>query len=272
MDNPAMDLILDVAIQAAKQAGDIIQLAAKDLTNLNVEQKSLHDYVSEVDRESESTITAIIKKHFPDHKVLGEEYGETGGDHSGFQWVVDPLDGTTNFLRSIPHYAVSIGVMSADVLQHAVVFDPVKCELFTASQGQGAYLNGQAINVSNAHSVRGSLLSTGVPFSGQPLANIDAFKDSMLGLLAQDTSGIRRLGSAALDLAYVAAGRYDGFWEGYLQLWDIAAGTLLVQEAGGIVTDLNGQDSHLTSGNVLAAAPQVHVGMLKVTQENYGAI
>lgn len=264
-----MDSILEVAVHAAKQAGSLIQSAAKDLSNLNVEQKSLHDYVSEVDRESESVITTIISKHFPEHGVLGEEYGDTGQSTSDVQWVVDPLDGTTNFLRSIPHYAVSIGVMSDNVVQHAVVFDPVKDEMFSASRGQGARLNDQPIEVSGATSVRGTLLSTGVPFSGQAADNLDAFTNTMRGLLAQDISGIRRLGSAALDLAYVAAGRYDGYWEGYLKIWDIAAGALLVQEAGGVVTDLHGQDLHLVSGNILAGGSNVHADMLKVTNVMY---
>ena len=264
-----MDSMIDVAIDAARQAGLHIQSAARDLSKLHVEQKSLHDYVSEVDRESESIISNVINQHFPTHRMLGEEHGEIGQQGSDVLWVVDPLDGTTNFLRSIPHYAVSIGVMSAEVLQHAVVFDPVKDEMFSASRGKGARLNGEGIRVSDATSVRGTLLATGVPFNGKATANIDAFADTMLNLLAKDTSGIRRLGSAALDLAYVAAGRYDGFWEGYLQIWDIAAGTLLVEEAGGVVTDLHGQDRHLVSGNVLAACTKVHADMLEVTKEMY---
>jgi len=159
--------------------------------------------------------------------------------------------------------------MSDNALQYAVVYDPVKDEMFSASRGQGTRLNNARIQVSGANSVRGTLLATGVPFSGHAADNIDAFTNTMRGLLSQETSGIRRLGSAALDLAYVAAGRYDGFWEGYLQVWDIAAGTLLVEEAGGIVTDLQGQDLHLVSGNVLAASPKVHADMLKVTRSNY---
>ena len=264
-----MDSILEVAVHAAQQAGLLIQSAAKDLSKLKIEQKSLHDYVSEVDRESELIISKIITERFPEHRVLGEEYGDTGKNASDFQWVVDPLDGTTNFLRSIPHYAVSIGVMSVGVLQHAVVYDPVKNEMFSASRGQGARLNGQTIQVSQAVSARGGLFATGVPFSGKATDNIDSFTNTMRGLLAKETSGIRRLGSAALDLAYVAAGRYDGYWEGYLNIWDIAAGTLLVQEAGGLVTDLYGQDSHLVSGNVLAASPMVHADMLSVTEVMY---
>ena len=264
-----MDSILVVAKHAAQQAGLFIQTAAKDLSVLNVEQKSLHDYVSEVDREAELIITNLIKQHFPKHRVLGEEYGDSGQHDCDYQWLVDPLDGTTNFLRSIPHYAVSIGVMSAGVLEHGVVFDPLKNEMFSASRGKGARLNGNLMRVSQTQSVHGSLLSTGIPFSGPAMQNIAGFSNTMCDLLDQDISGIRRLGSAALDLAYVAAGRYDGFWEGYLQLWDIAAGVLLVQEAGGLVTDLNGKDSHLFSGNVLAANAMVHADMLKVTRVNY---
>lgn len=263
-----MHEILKVAISAAKAGGDVITLGANKLGSLTVEQKSLHDYVSEVDRNSENAIREIILSSFPDHQIIGEEYGVIG-KNTGVQWVIDPLDGTTNFLRAIPHYAVSIGVMVDAVLEHAVVYDPAKNELYRASRGQGAFLNNELIRVSNIESARGGLYSTGVPFSGDNLAEVDSFTSTMLGLLSVETSGLRRLGAAALDLAYVAAGRYDGFWEAKLKLWDIAAGALLVQEAGGVVSDLHGRNQYLSSGDIVAASPKVHSELVEISSANY---
>jgi len=264
-----MKPILEVAMQAAKKAGDVIQYAARDLTTLNVEEKSLHDYVSEVDRESEQIIAKHIQSVFPEHQILGEEYGERGGHISDYQWVIDPLDGTTNFLRAIPHYAVSIGVLLNGELCDAVVYDPAKEELFTASYGKGSFLNGRAIVVSSSGSIAGALLATGIPFSGFNFEHVHCFTHSMVGLLNKRTSGIRRLGAAALDLAYVAAGRYDGFWEANLKPWDIAAGTLLVTEAGGVVSDLQGGQDYLNSGHIVAANSAVHPEMIEVTCKAY---
>jgi len=245
-----MKNILDVAIQAAGTAGAMIQEAARDLSGLKIEQKSLNDYVSDVDRRAENIIRRHIEEAFPRHQMLGEEFGLQGANGSEYQWIVDPLDGTTNFLRSIPHYAVSIAVLKNKQIEYAVVFDPAKNELFTAVRGDGAYLNGERFFVNARPSIEGALLSTGIPFNGETLANVDAFTSAMTLLLQKKTSGIRRLGAAALDLAYVAAGRYDGFWEANLQKWDIAAGVLLVSEAGGLVSDFNGQSDFLESGNV----------------------
>jgi myo-inositol-1(or 4)-monophosphatase len=268
-DNAKMNSILDVAIQAAKLAGKSIQAAAVDISALNIEQKTLHDYVSEVDRESERIVVQKIQSEFPTHQIIGEEFGQQGSANAEFQWIIDPLDGTTNFLRSIPHYAVSIGVRKSGELEHAVVFDPAKNELFVASRGQGATLNGKPIQVAQLSSIRGALLSTGVPFSGKNLEEIDAFTATMTDLLALQTSGVRRLGAAALDLAYVAAGRYDGFWEAKLKVWDIAAGILLVEEAGGKVSDLKGEGDYFESGNIVAANSAVHDTMVSITKTNY---
>lgn len=264
-----MTSIKIVAEQAARLAGDFIQQAASNISALHIEQKSLHDYVSEVDRGAEQIIVKTIRKAFPDHRILGEEYGLLGESSAEYHWVVDPLDGTTNFLRSIPHYAVSIAVLRRGELVHAVVFDPAKNDFFYAGKGQGAYLNGDQISVSNSASIQGALLATGVPFSGENLAHIDSFTKTMVGLLECQTSGIRRLGAAALDLAYVAAGRYDGFWEANLQTWDIAAGALLVSEAGGKVSGLQGDDRFLQTGHILAANVPVHGDMLKITSSHY---
>ena len=263
-----MHEILKVAISAARAGGDIIKCSANKLDNLNVEQKSLHDYVSEVDRNSENAIRETILSAFPEHQIIGEEYG-TFGDNTNVQWVIDPLDGTTNFLRAIPHYAVSIGVIVGATLEHAVVFDPAKNELYRASRGQGAFLNDTRIQVSNIESARGGLYSTGVPFGGDNLAEVDSFTATMLDLLSIETSGLRRLGAAALDLAYVAAGRYDGFWEAKLKVWDIAAGALLVEEAGGTVSDLHGRNQFLASGDIVAASPKAHSELVKISSKNY---
>lgn len=263
-----MKNILDIAKQAARKGGDIITQGASNLSSLNVEQKRLHDYVSEIDRDSENAIKKHILNTYPDHQVLGEEYGVDGAD-SNVQWIVDPLDGTTNFLRGIPHYAVSIGVLVNGVLEHSVVFDPAKDELFSASRGKGAFLNGKKIKTSGLESIRGGLYATGVPFSGENLEKIECFTNAMIGILNTHTSGIRRLGSAALDLAYVAAGRYDGFWEANLQIWDIAGGVLLVTEAGGLVSGLQGDSNYLSSGHILAATSGAHQALVDITSENY---
>lgn len=263
-----MESLIEVAKCAARMGGDVINAGAEDLSQLNVEQKTLHDYVSEVDRNSEKSISQTILDCFPDHQILGEEYGQVGRG-AEVQWVIDPLDGTTNFLRGIPHYAVSIGVLIEGELEHAVVYDPVKNEMFCASKGQGATLNGSLIEVSSARTLRGGLFATGVPFSGDNLHRVDCFTNTMVDLLDCHTSGIRRLGSAALDLAYVAAGRYDGYWEAKLKIWDIAGGALLVREAGGIVSDLQGSNAYLNNGHIVAAPNGVHQDLLEITSRNY---
>lgn len=263
-----MQTLLDVAKHAARLGGEIINQGAQDLSNLRVEQKTLHDYVSEIDRNSEKAVSKAILDVFPGHQIIGEEYGKVGANDD-VQWIVDPLDGTTNFLRGIPHYAVSIGVLVNQKLEHAVVYDPAKNEMFCASRGEGASLNGVAIKVSSLNSVRGGLFATGVPFSGDNLANVEKFTDTMVDLLQQHTSGIRRLGSAALDLAYVAAGRYDGYWEANLKIWDIAGGTLLVKEAGGQVSDFHGKEGYFSSGDIVAAPNAVHPQLLEIASRNY---
>jgi len=269
MTSPPMVSLKDVATMAARRAGEFIRAASRDLSSLRVEQKSLHDYVSQVDRGAEQRIVSTIQSHFPEHAILGEEFGRQGPNNADFCWVIDPLDGTTNFLRGVPHFAVSIGVLHGASIECGVVFDPVKDELFCAVKGEGATLNDGKIQVSERASITGALLSTGVPFSGENLSRLDSFTNTMSGLLQCQTSGLRRLGAAALDLAYVAAGRYDGFWEASLNRWDIAAGILLVTESGGKVSSLDGGDDYLESGNILAATPAVHTDMLSVTQVNY---
>jgi len=264
-----MSPYLETAILAARDAGEYIRQAAADIGLLHIEQKSLHDYVSEVDRTAESKIAKVLGQRFPDHSMVGEEFGLRGANSAAYQWVIDPLDGTTNFLRSIPHYAVSIALLHKGQIVTAIVYDPAKDDMFTAEQGKGAFLNGHAISINNLSNIKGALLSTGIPFSGKNLDQISSFTHTMEGLLAEQTSGIRRLGAAALDLAYTACGRYDGFWEANLNIWDIAAGVLLVTEAGGVVTDLQGGQSQIISGNILAANSNVHADMLAITSKYY---
>ena len=275
-ENASPTDFMEVAIQAARSAGEFIASHKNKISQLKISEKSLHDYVSEVDRQSEKIISDFILTRFPEHALLGEEHGQQGklkGEQKAnlrlHQWVVDPLDGTTNFLRSIPHYAVSIALLIDGRPEVAVVYDPVKQDLFQAQKGRGALLNGETICVKRRAHMQGSLLATGVPFSGRPMKNIASFTACMQDILAIKTSGIRRLGAAALDLAYVACGRYDGYWESGLQSWDIAAGILLVTEAGGTVTDLRGNHTYFETGDVLAASPNVHGDMLSVTAKHY---
>ena len=257
-----MHPMLNTAIMAARQAGDIIARSADRIDTLQIETKDVNDFVSEVDRNAEYVIIDILKKAYPDHAFLGEEGGFQGETKAEYEWIIDPLDGTTNFLYGIPHYAVSIALKHRGKLYQAVIYDPIKDDLFTASKGQGATLNSRRIRVRNRRDMQGALLTTGVPYRTDQQHLVDPYLDSMKALLP-DTSGVRRPGAASLDLAYVAAGRYDGFWEFSLHEWDIAAGVLMVQEAGGMISDLKGGNSHLKTGNIVAASPKVFKEMIK---------
>jgi myo-inositol-1(or 4)-monophosphatase len=265
-----MHPMLNMAIKAAHEAGDIIARSADRIDQLQIDNKDRNDFVTEVDRAAEDTIIGILKKAYPDHSFLGEESGKHEGtktsasqnDSSHYEWIIDPLDGTTNFLHSIPHYAVSIALKKDGKLDQAVIYDPMKDDLFYASRGGGAFLNKRRIRVSKRLSLTNALLTTGFPYLDAHNENIDNYFNT-LKVLMVNTAGIRRPGSASLDLAYVAAGRYDGFWEFALNEWDIAAGILIVQEAGGLVGDLKGGNSHLETGNIVAASPKVFKDMVK---------
>ena len=257
------DRFLNVAKDAAQAAGQLIRDGARNKASLNIEQKELNDFVSDVDRGAERLIRETISGVFPDHLLIGEEYGRSSLEENKFEWIIDPLDGTTNFVRGIPHYAVSIALKVNQRLVLGVVYDPAKDEMFEAYRGHGAKLNGRRIHVSERKTVSGSLLSTGVPFNGVSLKNLSSFTNALTRLLEQQTSGIRRLGSAALDLAYVASGRYDGFWEANLKPWDIAAGVLLVSEAGGQVSDFKGQQDFLDSGHIVASGLPMHASLVE---------
>ena len=253
-----MHPMLNIAVKAARAAGNIIARHVDRIDSLNIETKSRNDWVSEVDRMAEEEIIRQISRAYPQHGILAEETGSKEGNE--YQWIIDPLDGTTNFLHGFPQYAVSIALKYRDTLDQAVVYDPFKQELFTASKGNGAALNGRRIRVTGLRNLDGALLGTGIPFRDEQ--DLELYLETMKVLLP-GTAGVRRAGSAALDLAYVAAGRIDGFWEFKLNPWDMAAGVLLIQEAGGIVTDLNGRNKYMESGNVLAGGLKVHTSMLK---------
>jgi myo-inositol-1(or 4)-monophosphatase len=253
-----MHPMLNIAVRASRAAGDIIVRYMNRIDSLTVTEKSLNDFVSEVDREAERVIIEVLRKAYPSHAFLGEESGAHAGD--AFEWVIDPLDGTTNYVRGFPQFAVSIALRHAGTLEQAVVFDPIRQELFTASRGSGAQLDGRRIRVSR-RGLKGALLGTGFPF--RQLEELDVYMDTMKAFVPR-SAGIRRAGAAALDLAYVAAGRLDGFWELGLAPWDMAAGILLIREAGGIVTDLGGDEDFMRSGNVVAGNPRTHGAMLEV--------
>ncbi len=257
-----MHPLLNTAVRAAREAGSIIIRHIDRIDSLEITSKARNDFVSEVDRMAEATIINRLAKAYPDHGFLGEETGLKKGNE--FQWIIDPLDGTTNFLRGIPHYAVSIGLKNGDRMEQAVIYDPVKDELFTASAGSGAMLNDRRIRVSKQKSLDGALLGTGIPFKeGQ---NIEQFITSLESFIP-GSAGIRRAGSAALDMAYVAAGRLDGYWEYGVKPWDIAAGMLIVKEAGGLVADMDNKQNQLVNGNIVAATPKVFSAMQKRFQQ-----
>ena len=247
-----MHPFLNTAVKAARRAGSVIMRHLDRLDRLTVETKSARDYVSEVDRIAESEIVKILLAAYPDHGILAEESGTRDGND--YVWIIDPLDGTTNFLHGYPQFAVSIALKQRGRLEHAVVFDPLKNELFTASRGDGAQLNDRRIRVSAVSELGYALLGTGFPFKSHEY--LEEWINTLRSLLLQ-TSGIRRAGSAALDLAHVACGRFDGFWEFGLNPWDMAAGALLIQEAGGLVGDFAGGQDFLTSGNIVAGNPKI---------------
>jgi len=252
-----MHPMVNIAIRAARNAGNIIRRSSDRIDSLNITEKTRNDFVSEVDQQAEQEIIRTINRAYPEHAILAEESGKHRGND--YQWIIDPLDGTTNFLRGFPQFSVSIAMKYRGKLEHAVVFDPMRDEIFSATRGQGAQLNDRRIRVTNRKSLNGALLGTGIPFREDQ--NLDAYIPTLKALIA-GTAGVRRAGSAALDLAYVAAGRLDGFWEYGLREWDMAAGCLLIQEAGGILSDTDGSNNHLKTGNIVAGNVKIHQEML----------
>lgn len=270
-----MHPMLNVAVRAARRAARIINRASLDLETVAVARKQRNDFVTEVDHASEKAIIETLLGAYPDHTILGEESGHLigGGKGPGGRaverddnvWIIDPLDGTTNFIHGLPQYAISIALMQRGQVTQAVVYDPTRDELFTASRGAGAFLNDRRIRVSKRHKLEESLIGTGFPYR-----NID-FIDEYLEIfrsLSERAAGIRRPGAAALDLAYVACGRFDAFFEMGLSPWDVAAGSLLISEAGGLIGDFQGEADYLFSQRVVAASPKVFGAMIALLRQS----
>ncbi len=253
-----MNPTTNIAIRAARKAGSIVMRYFNRIETLTIAEKQTNDFVSEVDRLAEEAILETIRRAYPHHAILAEESGAHPGNE--YQWIIDPLDGTTNYLHGLPQFSISIALQHKDELISAAVYDPIRDEMFTASRGNGALLNDRRLRVSNQRSLKGALIGTGIPFRDQRY--LDSYLD-MLRAMVKDTAGIRRPGSAALDFAWVAAGRMDGFWELGLSAWDFAAGNLIVREAGGVVSDIRGGSRHLESGNVIVGSLKVHRDMVQ---------
>jgi myo-inositol-1(or 4)-monophosphatase len=255
-----MHPMINIAVKAARRAGAIINRAARDPGSFTVTRKRKNDFVTEVDQAAEQSIIDELRRAYPDHAILAEESGhsagskQSAGDHPQHQWIIDPLDGTTNFIHGFPQYAVSIGYQHKGVMTHAVIYDPARNELFTASRGSGAFLNDHRIRVSKCAKLSESLIGTGFPY--RDMAGLDEYLSMFRDVITQ-SAGIRRPGAAALDLAWVAAGRLDGFWEIGLAPWDMAAGSLLILEAGGLVSDFKGESGFLDSGRIVGGTPKV---------------
>lgn len=258
---------LNIAVKAARRAGQIINRASNDLDLIQVTTKQPNDFVTEVDKAAERIIIETLQDAYPSYSILAEESGATPGKGSAdseYEWIIDPLDGTTNFIHGMPQYAVSIALAKAGVIEQAVIFDPNRNELFTASKGAGAFLNERRIRVSRRNKLQDSLIGTGFPY--RMFEHIDTYL-AIFKELAQKTAGQRRPGAASLDLAYVASGRYDGFWEFGLSPWDMAAGALLISEAGGLVSDMRGEANYLETGNMIAGTPKVFTPLLNLIQD-----
>lgn len=254
--------IINIAIQAARSAGTIIMRAANRLDKVLVSEKLPGDFVTDVDKSAEREIIATIQKAYPDHCILSEEIGEVAGRNEDYQWIIDPIDGTRNFIHGFPHFAVSIAVSHKGKIEHGVIYDPIRDEIFSASRGKGAQLNERRIRVSSRKNLDEALLGTGFPYRHSQEYQ-DAYAE-MLKTLLPICGDVRRAGSATLDLAYIASGRLDGFWEMGLKPWDLAAGILLIKEAGGLVSDLHGGEDYFQSGNIVAGNTFVLRQLLKI--------
>lgn len=254
-----MHPMLNIAVRAARNAGRVITRHADRVDSLTIDVKQRNDFVTEVDRMAEAEIIQTLHRSYPDHAFLAEESGQQGD--SDFVWIIDPLDGTTNFIHGFPQFAVSIALKHNNRLEHAVIYDPMADELFTASRGEGASLNNKRLRVSNQRNLNNALLGTGFPYRDDQ--NLDNYLKTFSKFIAA-SAGVRRPGAAALDLAYVAAGRLDGFWEMGLHTWDMAAGGLLIREAGGLVGNLHGEEGWLESGNIVAGNPKIFHEMLQI--------
>lgn len=255
---------LNTAIKAARSAGNIIARAMDRTDRLEIAaKKNLNDLVTNIDKAAEAEIISIIKKAYPDHGVFGEESGmQESTNINQVMWIIDPLDGTLNFVHGFPQFSVSIAVQVKGVIEHGVVFNPINGELFTATKGSGAQLNDRRIRVSDCKDISTALIGTGFAYK-RTNESIDVCMQRVRNVM-EVCGDIRRAGSAALDLAYVAAGRLDGFWEVGLDAWDVAAGALLVKEAGGFVSDFAGSDKYLDSGTIVVGSPKIYAGLSEI--------
>jgi len=259
-----MHPMLTIAVRAARKAGNLIAKNYETPDAIEASQKGTNDFVTNVDRDAEHLIIEVIRKSYPQHTILTEERGELIGEDQDVQWVIDPLDGTSNFIKRFPHFSVSIAVRIKGRTEVAVVYDPMRNELFTASRGQGAQLNGYRLRGTHAKDLDSTILATGFPFKHKQHTTTYI---KVIGTLFTQCADFRRTGSAALDLAYVAAGSVDGFFEIGLKPSDFAAGELLVRESGGLVTDFIGGHNHFSSGNVVAGNPRVLKAILSTLRE-----
>ena len=260
--SPNLHPMINVAIKAARAAGSIINRAALDVESVRISQKQVNDYVTEVDHAAENAIIETLLTAYPGHGIHAEESGkEHGAKDSEFVWIIDPLDGTTNFIHGLPVYCVSIGLAVKGKIEQAVIYDPSRIDLCTATKGRGAYMNDRRLRVSKRTHLKDCLISTGFPF--RPGDNFQNYL-KMMGDVMQRTAGLRRPGSAALDLAYVAAGFTDGFFETGLQPWDVAAGSLLITEAGGLVGNFTGDADFLEQKECLAGNPKIYGQLVSI--------
>ena len=259
-----MSAILNIATKAAYAAGNLIQQESRNVGRIKFEKKGHNDFVTAVDKQAEQIIIQTIKKAYPEHNILAEESG-LQQNNSPVTWIIDPIDGTTNFIHGNPQYCVSIGIKHDDKITHSVIFDPNRNDLYSAEIGKGAYLNDKRIRVSTTANLNEALIATGFP-----TYNLDIL-DQYLGMfkeIIQASSGIRRAGSAALDLAYVAAGMVDGFWEFGLKPWDIAAGMLLIKEAGGMITDFEGKQGMFEAGNIVTGNHKILSQLMQIISKH----
>ncbi len=260
--------MLNIGIKAAREASKVIIQNLDQVDLLEIETKGRNDFVTEVDKQAEQAIIDVIQYAYPDHAILAEESGKQG-ENKEHEWIIDPLDGTTNFLHGYPVFAISIALRIKGILEVAVVYDPTREEMFTASRGKGAHLNNRRIRVSQTRTFANSLLGTGFPFKEMKYMApwLKSFE-----MLMPHVSGVRRAGSAAIDLAQLACGRFDGFWEYGLQPWDMAAGILLVQEAGGLVSDMQGKQEMLETGHIVCANPKIFKKLQTIVKEHAKAL
>ena len=267
-----MQPMLNIALRAARSAGEMIFRSTERLDVISVDEKEAKEYVTELDRSAEQLIIQALRKAYPTHGILGKESGLNAGSGEGadYVWIIDALDGSANFIRGIPHYAVSIACKYRGRLEHAVVIDPVRQEEFTTSRGRGAALNGRRMRVGNRKSLEGALLGTGFPFRENQMDNLENYIGMFRSLVGQAT-GLRHGGAASLDLAYVATGRFDAFWEFGLSEWDMAAGALLIQEAGGLVSDFSGSHEFLEKGQIVAGNTKCFKAALTAIQPHLSA-